>query len=87
MSTRVPRGQVQTPIPGARHSCAVEFQERSYAAEWYVGTPTGPSTLALVDRMLDSAVRAPNAGFTQGWAFLVLDTQADVPPLMCGASL
>lgn len=26
-----------------------------------------------VDRMLRNAVRAPNAGFTQGWAFLRLD--------------
>lgn len=28
----------------------------------------------IIDRMLRNAVRAPNAGFTQGWAFLVLDT-------------
>ncbi|MDP9821514.1 nitroreductase family protein [Nocardioides massiliensis] len=33
---------------------------------------------AAVDRMLDHAVRAPNAGFTQGWAFLRLDTADDV---------
>lgn len=33
---------------------------------------------AAVDRMLRNAVRAPNAGFTQGWAFLVLDRPADV---------
>lgn len=26
---------------------------------------------AVVDRILDNAVRAPSAGFTQGWAFLV----------------
>lgn len=26
----------------------------------------------VVDRILDNAVRAPSAGFTQGWAFLVL---------------
>lgn len=32
----------------------------------------------VVDRMLHHAVRAPNAGFTQGWAFLVLDTPDDV---------
>lgn len=31
-----------------------------------------------VDRMLQHAVRAPSAGFSQGWAFLVLDTPADV---------
>lgn len=31
-----------------------------------------------VDRMLANAQRAPSAGFSQGWAFLVLDTAADV---------
>lgn len=43
---------------------------RSYTAD-----PVDP---AAVDRMLRNAVRAPNAGFTQGWAFLVLDTPEDV---------
>jgi nitroreductase len=33
---------------------------------------------ALVDRLLDAARRAPSAGHTQGVAFLVLDTPADV---------
>lgn len=37
-----------------------------------------PVATAVVDRMLDNAVRAPSAGFTQGWEFLVLDTPADV---------
>ena len=37
----------------------------------YADRPVDP---AIVDRMLDNAVRAPNAGFTQGWEFLVLDT-------------
>jgi nitroreductase len=41
----------------------------------YADRPVDP---AVVDRMLDNAVRAPSAGFTQGWAFLVLDTPADV---------
>lgn len=31
-----------------------------------------------VDRMLRNAVRAPSAGFTQGWSFLVLDDAAGV---------
>ncbi len=38
----------------------------------------GPVDPAAVDRMLAAAVRAPSAGFTQGWAFLVLDTPDDV---------
>lgn len=41
----------------------------------YGDEPVDP---AVVDRLLANAVRAPNAGFTQGWAFLVLDTAADV---------
>jgi nitroreductase len=32
----------------------------------------------VVDRMLAHAVRAPSAGFSQGWAFLRLDTPEDV---------
>ena len=31
----------------------------------------------VVDRLLSYAVRAPSAGFTQGWAFLVLQTPAE----------
>lgn len=31
----------------------------------------------ILDRILANALRAPSAGFTQGWAFLVLDTPAD----------
>ena len=33
---------------------------------------------AVVDRMLEHAIRAPSAGFSQGWAFLRLDTADDV---------
>jgi nitroreductase len=33
---------------------------------------------AVVDRMLSNAVRAPSAGFSQGWSFLVLDAAEDV---------
>jgi nitroreductase len=40
--------------------------------------PERPVDPAVVDRLLDNAVRAPSAGFSQGWAFLVLDTPADI---------
>lgn len=40
--------------------------------------PDRPVDAAVVDRMLANAVRAPSAGFSQGWAFLVLDGRADV---------
>lgn len=31
----------------------------------------------VVDRLLENAVRAPSAGFSQGWGFLVLETPTD----------
>ena len=37
-----------------------------------------PVDRAVVDRALANATRAPSAGFSQGWAFLVLDTPDDV---------
>jgi nitroreductase len=37
-----------------------------------------PVDRAVVDRVLGNALRAPSAGFSQGWAFLVLDTRQDV---------
>lgn len=37
-----------------------------------------PVDASVVERVLANAVRAPSAGFTQGWAFLLLDTRADV---------
>jgi nitroreductase len=56
----------------------MEFQDvvrrrrmiRNYAPE-----PVDP---AVVDRAIRNATRAPSAGFSQGWAFLVLDTPEDV---------
>ena len=42
---------------------------RHYSAE-----PLAPE---VVERVLDSALRAPSAGFSQGWAFLVLTEAAD----------
>lgn len=41
----------------------------------YAETPVDP---AVVDRAIAHATRAPSAGFSQGWAFVVLDTPADV---------
>ncbi|WBB77839.1 nitroreductase family protein [Micromonospora sp. WMMD882] len=39
--------------------------------------PDRPVPPDVVDRLLDHAVRAPSAGFAQGWGFLVLDEPAD----------
>ena len=41
----------------------------------YTDEPVDP---AVVDRALHNAQRAPSAGFSQGWGFLVLDTPDDV---------
>ena len=40
----------------------------------------------VVDRMLSNAVRAPSAGFSQGWAFVVLDTPVDVARFWASAT-
>lgn len=56
----------------------MEFREvvrRRRMVRRYSPEPVDP---AAVERMLEHAQRAPNAGFTQGWAFLVLDTPDDV---------
>lgn len=39
---------------------------------------TDPVDPAIIERALHNATRAPNAGFSQGWAFLVLDQPDDV---------
>jgi nitroreductase len=57
----------------------VEFQDvvrhRRMIRSYDVDRPVPPE---IVDRMLHNAVRAPSAGFSQGWGFLVLDTQPDI---------
>jgi nitroreductase len=56
----------------------MEFQDvvrRRRMIRNYAETPVDP---AIIDRALSNATRAPSAGFSQGWAFLVLDTPDDV---------
>ena len=56
----------------------MEFQDvvrRRRMVRRFTGEPVAPRA---VERMLHNAVRAPNAGFTQGWAFVVLDRPDDV---------
>ncbi|WP_091120798.1 nitroreductase family protein [Nocardioides terrae] len=45
-----------------------------------------PVDRTVVDRALANAVRAPSAGFSQGWAFVVLDTPADTERFWRAAS-
>lgn len=37
-----------------------------------------PVPKEIVDRIVHNATRAPSAGFSQGWGFLVLDTPRDI---------
>ncbi|HEX2176195.1 MAG TPA: nitroreductase family protein [Nocardioidaceae bacterium] len=56
----------------------MEFREvvrRRRMVRRYTDEPVDPS---VVDRMLEHATHAPSAGFSQGWAFLVLDRPEDV---------
>jgi len=39
--------------------------------------PSRPVPASLVDELLDLAIRAPSAGFSQGWGYLVLSSPAD----------
>jgi nitroreductase len=57
---------------------SMEFQEvvrRRRMVRRYSDEPVDPE---LVERVLANAMHAPSAGFTQGWAFLLLDTPGDV---------
>ena len=56
----------------------MDFQEvvdRRRMIRNFADRPVDP---AVVERALRNATHAPSAGFSQGWAFLVLDTPADV---------
>ena len=57
---------------------SMEFRDvvrRRRMVRKYDDRPVDP---AVVDRMLEHATRAPSAGFSQGWAFLRLDTPEDL---------
>ena len=56
----------------------MEFREvvrRRRMVREFTEDPVAPE---VVDRMLEHATRAPSAGFSQGWEFLVLETAEDV---------
>jgi nitroreductase len=65
---------------------SMEFQDvvrKRKMVRRYADRPVDP---AVVDRMLSNAVRAPSAGFSQGWSFLVLDGAADLDRFWAAAS-
>ncbi|WP_134740288.1 nitroreductase family protein [Nocardioides sp. 503] len=56
----------------------MDFQDvvrRRRMVRRYADRPVDP---AIVDRALENATHAPSAGFSQGWAFVRLDTPEDV---------
>ena len=62
----------------AWHAGAVELREvvrRRRMVRAY--DPDRPVPREVVDRLLEHAVRAPSAGFSQGWDFLVLESPQD----------
>ena len=75
------------PLEVVRHAALPWSSRTSYAAAgWSATTPTTRSTRPSSTGRWRNATRAPNAGFSQGWAFLVLDTPEDVAPLLGGAT-
>ncbi len=64
----------------------MEFQhvvERRRMVRRYTDEPVEP---AVVERILRNALHAPSAGFSQGWAFLLLDTPADIERFWAAAT-
>ena len=45
---------------------------------WCAATSHPPGSARLIDRIVGNGLRAPSAGFSQGWGFLVLDNPADL---------
>ncbi len=64
----------------------VEFQDIVRTRKMTRNYTSEPVDPAIVDLALRNAVRAPNAGFSQGWAFLVLDTPRDTERFWRAAS-
>ncbi|MGH3661220.1 MAG: nitroreductase family protein [Micromonosporaceae bacterium] len=48
--------------------------------------PNRPVPPQLVERIMENAIRAPSAGFSQGWGFLLLDQRRDVERFWASAS-
>ncbi|GAB2742827.1 nitroreductase family protein [Nocardioides pakistanensis] len=56
----------------------MEFQEVVRRRRMVRNYSNAPVDTTVVERILANALHAPSAGFTQGWAFLLLDSPADV---------
>ncbi len=56
----------------------VEFQEVVRKRKMVRSFDDRPVDPAVVELILENAIRAPSAGFSQGWAFMVLDQPEDL---------
>jgi nitroreductase len=64
----------------------MEFQQvvdRRRMVRNYTDEPVDP---AVVERILANALHAPSAGFSQGWAFLLLDSSEDLERFWAAAA-
>ena len=67
-------------VPDPLHSLPLEFADvirRRRMVRTYADRPVPRE---LVDRILDAGRRAPSAGFSQGWAFVVLEGHDQTAP-------
>ena len=64
----------------------MEFQEVVRRRRMHRRFSAAPVPPEAVDRMVRNAVRAPSAGFSQGWAFLVLEEPDDRAAFWTAAS-
>jgi nitroreductase len=56
----------------------MEFQDVVQRRRMVRNFDERPVDPAIVGRVLSNALHAPSAGFSQGWAYLLLDTPADI---------
>ena len=64
----------------------MEFQEVVDRRRMVRNFSTDPVPPETVERILRNALHAPSAGFSQGWAFLVLDSVADITHFWASAT-
>jgi nitroreductase len=64
----------------------MEFQDAVRRRKMVRDFQAEPVAAEAIERIVRNATRAPSAGFTQGWGFLILDTPDDVARFWVAAS-
>jgi nitroreductase len=62
------------------HSASLEFAEVIRRRHMVRRYREGPVPRPLIDAVIDAGLRAPSAGFSQGWAFVVLEGAEQTTP-------